>query len=422
MKSSHFGYFFLVLFIGFNTVQVNAAGNDTLKVTLHEVDSIFVKNNLLLLAEGFNIEASQALEISAKMYPNPTFTADLNIYDPQNQRAFHVDNTGQKQFVLEQLILIGGKRKTDIDIARKNTELAKFNFEELLRSIQFQVNVSFFQLNQQYRVLKLYDEQLGLLDTLIHAYEVQANKGNVPVKDLVRLKSIYIKFNNNKSELMMEHLEEMKKMQIFIHSTSYIVPILDDKIYTGFSVLPVLDSVQNLAFKYRPDLKVSNGEVQLAALELKHERQMVVPDIKINFSYDQRGGAFINQFNGGFSIPLPLWAHNRGNINFAKTNLKLSDLYYDMKKEEIVLEVSEAYTSLLVTANEYFKCLQLYNNDFTNVYKGIAENFTKKNISIIEFTDFMESYNETMINLENVRANLAKAAKKINFVTASNQY
>jgi cobalt-zinc-cadmium efflux system outer membrane protein len=81
---------------------------DTLHINLQTADSLFLKNNFYLLASSMNIEAQKAQIIQAKVYPNPVFTADLNAYDPQNNKIFHIGQTGEKSFQFEQLILLGG--------------------------------------------------------------------------------------------------------------------------------------------------------------------------------------------------------------------------------------------------------------------------------------------------------------------------
>ena len=37
------------------------------------------------------------------------------------------------------------------------------------------------------------------------------------------------------------------------------------------------------------------------------------------------------------------------------------------------------------------------------VYQGVYNNFIKRNISLLEFTDFLESYNESMISINNIK-------------------
>ncbi len=83
-----------------------ASGYDTLFLSLRQVDSIFLERNLLLLSQLYNIDAQNALIIQAKAYPNPVFSAIVNAYDPQNEKAFHAGPTGQKEFTIEQLLIL----------------------------------------------------------------------------------------------------------------------------------------------------------------------------------------------------------------------------------------------------------------------------------------------------------------------------
>src|SRR4051812_39375132 len=105
----------LVLLLEYS-FNISAQGTQTL-LSLDEAEKIFLEKNLLVLAEQYNISAKQALIIQSRAYPNPTFNADINVYDPQHNKAFHIDSSGQKSFQVEQLILLGGKRKTEIEIA-----------------------------------------------------------------------------------------------------------------------------------------------------------------------------------------------------------------------------------------------------------------------------------------------------------------
>src|SRR3954470_7660036 len=101
------------------------AQTPSVNLTLEEAEKIFLEKNLLLLAKQFNIKAADALVIQAKSYPNPLFTAYINVYDPQHEKYFHIDSSGQKSFQIQQLILMGGKRRNEIEIARQNKSLAE---------------------------------------------------------------------------------------------------------------------------------------------------------------------------------------------------------------------------------------------------------------------------------------------------------
>jgi outer membrane protein, heavy metal efflux system len=411
-------WMFILVFLS----ALYSKGQPQISLTLYEIDSVFLKNNLLLLAQHYNVEAQDAYIIQAKAYPNPTITADFNVIDPQNDETFHVGKTGEKAFSVEQLILLGGKRKAQVNIARENKKIAELEFDDLLRNLRFQLHQSFFQLYEQQIVLQKYDRQLQLLDTLINSYETQAKKGNLPLKDVIRLKSVYLKINNDKSELAADHFEEQRKTQTLLQSNAYIIPILTQQTFEDLNKTPDYEQLRVLALENRPDLKISEEENKLANYNISLQKKLSIPDIVLRGSYDQRGGAFQDQTNAGVSIPLPLWNLNRGNIKASEASGKAAVIFQQQKKLEVETDAQAAYRSMMQSITEYNKIKKYYSEDFESVFKGVNENFQKRNISILEFVDFFESYNESLSEYERVKNHLAISATQINYVTATKVY
>ncbi|MBX2895391.1 MAG: TolC family protein [Cyclobacteriaceae bacterium] len=400
-----------------------ALAQSTMSLTLQQADSLFLSNNLLLLAGQYNLNTKEALVIQARAYPNPTFTADVNAYDPENDRIFHIDKTGQKFLAVEQLILLGGKRKTEINIAKQNKKLATLELEDLLRNLRYQLHTGFYIINQQRITLAKFNRQLEVLDTLISAYEKQAARGNLPLKDVIRLKAVYFKINNDKSELANNYFLQQHNLQLLLQTPNYIEPLVGDTDFDNFTNrTAIYNSLLDSAFQNRPDLKLANEEEALALLHVKLQKQLAVPDMAFNSSYDQRSGAFVNQVNVGVSIPLPLWNRNRGNVKAAQYEALGAATYQKQKLNEVQAQVLAAWQDLTLSISEYQKLKAFYSSDFDIVFNGVNQNFQKGNISILEFVDFFESYNESLSEYERVKNYLATSAMQINYVTASKIY
>jgi cobalt-zinc-cadmium efflux system outer membrane protein len=391
-------------------------------MTIDEAEKVFLEKNLLLLAQQYNIGAKQALIIQARAYPNPVFNADINVYDPQNKKYFHIDSSGQKSFQVQQLILLGGKHRNEIEIAKQNAILAESEFSDLLRKLRAELHNYFYSLNSQKTVIENYQKQLQILDTIISAYKVQTQKGNLPLKDLIRLKSVYIKINTYKAELASDYNEDQKQIKLLLQSRLEIIPVVPEGNFKRYTELKPLDELQSAAFSNRPDLKIADEQAILAALILKREKKQPIPDIAINGSYDQRGGAFRNQINAGVTMPIPVLNTNRGNIKAAQFDKKVMDAYLEEKKLEVELDIKQAWQNMQRNINEYNKVTELYNDEFTSVNKGMNDNFNRRNISILEFVDFVESYNESFSDFEKIKKQLAESAIQINYVTGTRIY
>lgn len=405
-----------ITFISCNFLNVYAS--DTLKLSIKEADRIFLESNLLLLAGQYNIDAQRAGIIQAKVYPNPVISADINVYAPASDEYFKIDRNGQKAFSVEQLIVLGGKRKTEIEIARKNASLAELELEELIRTLKYKLHYSLYAIKRQSIILKRYSEQLTLLDTIIENYEKQSRKGNIPSKEVVRLKSVYLKINNERSDILSGYADEMAQLQLLLRTNKPVKPEIDDS-FIDLKGLPPVDELFRLAMQQRPDVKIQNTTSGIAHLSLRLEKRNAIPDITINGSYDQRGGAFNDQINSGLSIPLPVWNRNQGNIHAARAKLKIAETQELQKSEEVRAEVKLAADMYLRSVQEYKKATQYYNDDFEIVLRGVSDNFQKRNISLIEFVDFIESYNESVAELQRIKTQLNIAKERINYTVAN---
>ncbi len=408
-----------ILFLITATLFVfQAYSQDSLKVSLNEADKLFMQRNLLYAAGQLNVSSQKALEIQARLYPNPQFDIGVNAYDADNKKLFYAGKSGEKTFDFQQLILLGGKRKNQIRLAQANSRQSELELENLLRNLKFELHKSLFSLHFDLRTLDKFNMQLNQLDTIISSYEVQAKKGNIPFKEVVRLKSVYIKLNNDKTDLLQQIQSEQKDLQTILHTAQFISPVVETVPNEKYEQLPTLDSLQTLAMRSREDLRLSTLNEDIAALNLKYQKSVAVPDLTIGTSYDQMGAAFRNQFLLTLGVPLPLWNRNQGNIKFAETQKKLSGVNTEIQQNVVQTEVTEAWANMNRSIQEYQKIGQVYNIEFAEVYAGMQANFLKRNISIVEFVDFFESYNETVAEVYRIRKQLMLSAENINYTVA----
>ncbi len=404
--------FVAAIFSGFRPLA-----QTTIKLSVAESEKLFLDKNLYLLAATLNVSTQKAMEIQARLYPNPVVTGEVNAVDPQNKKVFNAGTAGQKALGIEQVILLGGKRKNEIEIARQNTLSAQLELEDLLRNLKLQLHTSMYSVYIDELTLNKYDGQLELLDTIITNYEIQAKKGNISLKEIVRLKSVYLSLNNNKSELLQNIQDEQKNLQVLLQTGDYISPDIKAADWNKFERLMPADSLLLLAALNRPDKKLAEMNKEIAALNLRLQKSMAIPDVTIGSAYDQAGGAFHNQVNLTLGMPLPLWHRNQGNVKAAKTQIEIAGIKQEISSYDINAEVIVARNNMQRSMAEYEKSKQIYNSDFTDVFNGITDNFRKRNISIIEFVDFFESYNESIASVNRNRKRVALCAATINFVT-----
>ncbi|CAM3731738.1 TolC family protein [Flavobacterium chungbukense] len=385
-------------------------------VTLQDCETQFLKKNLFLLASQYNIDASRALTIQARIWDNPTISAELNAYNPERDKYFDIGKEGQKVFAIEQLIYLGGKKRNEVKLAQANEKLAEFQFNDLLRTLKLQLRKSFYTVYYNSKNLENTDKQLAHIENLINSYSVQAQKGNIPLKDVVRLQSLYLNFKNERLEVINDNIDEQANLKLLMNETQNVVPIVakDD---SNKYLKPIefdLKSFEEQAIANRPDYLAKQKEIDANELNVRWQKSLSVPDITVGANYDQRSGAFNREANVNVAIPLPLWNKNKGNIKYAQTILEQSKIEKQNFELQLQTEITSAWTKWDESRQNYSVIKPTVNSDFEAVYNGMLTNFQKRNVSLLEFTDFMESYNQAIIQLNELKKKVVIAGEELN--------
>lgn len=385
-------------------------------VTLQDCESQFLKNNLFLLASQYNIDASKALTIQARIWDNPTISAELNAYNPERNQYFDIGKQGQKAFGIEQLIYLGGKKRNEIKLAQTNEKLAELQFNDLLRTLKLQLRKSFFTVYYNTKSLETTDKQLVHIEDLINSYSIQAQKGNIPLRDVVRLQSLYLNFKNERMEVVNDNIEEQGNLKLLLNSKENIVPDVSTEEFNKYTkTIPFdLKAFQDDAIANRPDYLVKQKDIEANEINVKWQKSLSIPDITVGATYDQRSGAFNKEANLTLGIPLPLWNKNKGNIKYAQTILEQSKIDKQNFDLQLQTEITSAWNKWDESRKNYVVIKPTVNSDFEAVYNGILTNFQKRNISLLEFTDFMESYNQASIQVNELKKKVVLSGEELN--------
>lgn len=397
-------------------ILISQAGLAQKTVTLEDCESQFLKNNLFLLASQYNIDASKALTIRARIWDNPTITAELNAYNPERNQYFDIGKDGQKAFGIEQLIYLGGKKNNEVKLAQANEQLAELQFNDLLRTLKLQLRKSFYTVYYNTKSLETTDKQLAHIEDLINSYSIQAQKGNIPLKDVVRLQSLYLNFINERMEVVNNNIEEQANLKLLLNSTETVVPIVSDTEFNKYlkTIHFDLKSFQDQAIANRPDYLAKQKEIDANEINVKWQKSLSVPDITVGANYDQRSGAFNKEANLTLGIPLPLWNKNKGNIKYAQTILDQSKVEKQNFDLQLQTEITSAWNKWDESRKNYAVIKPTVNADFDAVYNGMLTNFQKRNVSLLEFTDFMESYNQATVQVNELKKKLALSGEELN--------
>jgi outer membrane protein, heavy metal efflux system len=388
-------------------------------LTLKEAEEELQKNNLLLLAEQYNIPIAEAAVIQVKIWELPYVSGEFNAINPQNKSVLSVGGKGQKGLAVQQLIYLGGKKKNEVAFAKSNIGIAELQFEQLIRNLKYELAQTFYEVYYDNQKITAIENQLAKLETLYGYYEKQVSNGNIPLKEVVRLQSLILDLKNEKNALLTSTIEAQQTLALLTGVTETIVPSVNEiQLVSKFQNTEVSkDSILAYALQNNLDYLTAKKISESQELLLQWQRSLNTPDLTAGLAYDQRGGAFQNQINLTFGMPIPLWNKNKGNIKIAETQVKQTQANIEYKKFELETKVDAFWKLYVMNQNQLNSIQQSTTKNLEAVYDGVVSNFQKRNISMLEFTDFMESYNQTTLQINEIKKGWILASISLNYIT-----
>lgn len=407
-----------ICLVSSRTAQAQSA-TDTLGLTIQQAEKIFLEKNLQLLAQHYNVEASKALIIQAKLWDNPILNTDQNVYS-NNKYFEHGTNPdgspyGQYYIQVQQLIKTAGKRGKQIQIARTNAEISEWQFKDVLRSLKYALHSDFYTVAKLLAMQQLYDEELQQLQKLSDGMNAQYKLGNIARKDLLRVHALQIGLQQDATEndKQLDDAEAELKSLLLVSGDTFI------KAITESITIPSMPSVSALQLV---DLaKQNNTTYQLQQLQLKYQQQnlsyqkaLAVPDVTLGPNFDKNSNYTPNYVGLGISLPLPLLNRNQGNIKSARWQVKAEEANTQNAEVELSNNVMSAYNKLKYTLQLTSSMQQDFYDDYNKLYGNIVESFKNRQISMVEFIDYFDAYKDTRQKQLQQQLNLQLAKDELN--------
>ena len=393
---------------------------DTLKLSLSDAEQQFSQKNFLLLAQKYGIEASKAAIIQAGLLPNPTINLEQTVISKSTiANDAPIGPFGQRAIQIQQLIQVAGKRNKQIALAKAGVEISQYQFSEIIRELLFQLRSSFYQIHYLQKTLLMYNQEIQKISVLVNAYQEQVQKGNIPQKELIRLQSFLITLEGEASDIVNQITNDQTTIKVLLadRSITIIDPLVDDMQVENINLtdLNLADLISN-ATQNRPDLKVQEANTQYSIANLNLQRALAKPDITVGYSYD-RSGSYVNNYHAlTLSMALPFFNKNQGNIKIAESQIEANKQYFFQTQNQLENEVLQAYTKAQENDRLFRKIDKKFQKNFEKLISGVLENYQKRNLTLIEFTDFLESYKNTVNQLNTLQNNRIQAFENLNFV------
>ncbi|QES89008.1 TolC family protein [Rhizosphaericola mali] len=414
--------FFVFAFNLFGKIDAQSISTDTVSLNIDSLESRFVRNNLDLLASRYNVDIQKAQIIQAKLFPNPNVSLQQVAYNQYSKSVLPFSKNGEFVGQVSQLIQLAGKRNKSVKLAAANANLSEIQFQDLLRTLKYTLQSDFYNLYYLQQSSKAYNTEITSLQNLVKAFDTQKGNGYISEKEIVRVRAQLYSILSEYNDLLNNMNDLQSEMRVIIAQPRInLVPVVSDEIIgryspTTYSLQAFMDSAMN----NRTDLKIAKANTNINNLNLNYQKALAVPDLTALFNYDQQGGYLIHQYQVGVSMDLPFFSRNQGNIKAAHRSIDMSKVTESSTTLNIQETVYRALQKSLDVDKMYQKVDTSFEGDFKRLQNQVLINYQKRNLGLLDFLDFYESYKENILNMNQLRYERIQSFVDLNYYTATN--
>ena len=391
-------------------------------LTLKEAEQRFLERNLSLIAERYNIDMAQAQVLQAKLFENPVISLEQNVYNRLNGKYFDFGKEGEAVVEIEQVIHLAGQRNKQVRLEKINKEIAEYQFEEVMRTLRQELNEKFVEVYFLSKSIAIYEKEVNSLQALLGGMKIQQEKGNISLMEISRLESMLFSLRKEKNERENDLLTTRGELNLLLNlpEDTQVQLSLDEEVLQQLDLSQLSFADLKAIINERPDQKIARSTVNASRANLKLQKSMAFPEFSVKGNYDRVGNFINDYFAIGVRLSVPIFNRNQGNIKAARFSIQQAGVQQEYAANRADMELFTAYTSLEKATQLYQSTNMDLERNFEKLITGVNENFTRKNISLLEFIDYYDSYKETCIQLYEIKKNVFLAMENLNTVVGQN--
>ncbi|GHV56395.1 cation transporter [Bacteroidia bacterium] len=386
------------------------AQEQAVKLSPVEIESLLLKQNLLLLAEQMNIDKADAAVLQAKLWNNPTLSVgDISFWHTGDEKQFSLE--------ISQLVQTANKRAKLMNREKSAKAIALAEFETLLLELKRELRQTLYEIVYLQSYRKAMDSEEKSLSQLIEASQKQLTRGNISKTELIRLQSSLLELMNEINENAVAFQEQQRILKSLLNIEYTVTVEITDVDNCQSPESLSLAALQEMALENRPDIRRGQMQTRYYEKSLAYEKSLKVPDITVSANYDRYGGVW-NNFSGiGLSFDLPFFNRNQGNIKAAQAGIHQNDYLLQQQKNTARNELTEAFNNYSQTCQFYRK---ISANDLSGELDSMLEIYARKllnkDVSLLEYIDFMNTYKSNKQILFLARKQLKLSFEQLQFV------
>jgi cobalt-zinc-cadmium efflux system outer membrane protein len=308
-------------------------------ITISDAVSIFLQQNLQLVAARYDIDTAEAERLTARLRPNPQL--DISTSDIPLRFTGPLIKEQTYDYGVSQTVELGGKRSKRIAAADANAELARGIFQTVVWQLTNDMKRKFYTALLSESLLKLAQEnQKTFAETLKQTAELY-KAGEISGLELKRLEVEKLKFDTDVANSQRDYEVAVRDLRVTLGGDYQAMDIdvagtLD---YQPYDFSP--DELRADALAARPDLKAARLGERAANASIRLQNALRIPDLTFGAGVEHVPLG-TSTFNVGVGVTLPLFDRNQGERAKALIDRKRAQTQQQLLTNQVSGDVDKA--------------------------------------------------------------------------------
>ncbi|HEY1464511.1 MAG TPA: TolC family protein [Terriglobales bacterium] len=398
-------YSIFILLASFALFAGTAEAQAPSLITLDQAIDLALTHSHALKAAQTEIQQNQAQEITANLRPNPNLSWDGLFFplDPSDFTVANLESTQEFDLGVNYLFERGGKRRKRLQAAKDATAVTRFQVADTERNLIFNVAQQFIDAQLANSNFDFAQQDFSSFQQTVTIAEAQYKAGAISEGDYLKITLQLLQFQTDVAAAEVAKVQALAGLRELLgyDAVAENFDVEGDLTYKPLSLN--LDDLRLHALQSRPDLLEAQTGVKAAQSQIDLAKANGKIDLTAGVGYSHLS----NQNTAGinFSLPLPLFDRNQGEIARTRYALTQAQEQEAAASDTVMTDIRNAYES--VVTNQ--KVVQLYASGYLKQAqdsRDISEYAYKRGAaSLLDYLDAERSYRSTQLAYRQALAN-----------------
>jgi outer membrane protein, heavy metal efflux system len=391
-------------------------------LTIDQAVQQAVDRNLSLIAERLNVSVADAAIVTARLRPNPVLSGGANSLDWLGTGFDELNGAGPPEYSIRIDVPFerGRKRELRTEVAASAKRVAEAQLADAVRRLKLDVTIAAIDVLEAKAKLRLARENLASLSRLVELNERRLTSGALPPLEVTRSRVAMLQYRGSVKAAELNVSQARLKIHALL-GRQPTDPLADIDDALGVPPAPQaadIDALQAAARTFRPDVRALHDDQARSQYDLRLQLAQGRVDYTLGAEYRRQQGVNGRGNLAGlfFSVPLPIFNRNQGEIARAEAEHEKAGRSVAALETNVASEVASAYEEFETARQLLADIEHELLKPAADARAGTAYVYQAGATSLLDVLDAQRAFNETMDAYYTAQAAYRRAEARLTLV------